>query len=427
MKKSLAFILSVLFAYNAYSQANITTNSINQGFSFTGNVTSAEAPLPRNWRLSKSSSVRTIPSYPFSPATKADTTTQFRGGSLLAANAPAGFYNFGVGDSTTATNRCIGFLADANNVKTCNMYFHIKNNNVSSNITSFSVDVFIRKFKNGTNADGFYLKMYYSRDGVNWTDAGIDLQENFTPDANDNGLTIVSTTPVTISKNGFINEVLTPGQQFFFCWSYSVISGTNTANAPALGIDAVLITPTVALPVTLLSFEAEKLAKKVQLQWNTATEINNEKFIVERSSNGKDFSYLTEVKGAGNSKEINNYTVVDERPLAGTSYYRLTQIDYDGKSEVFELVAINMNRSVLSMELGAGSGEQGVLWNIYAPFTEMATVQVHDLNGRLVHTEKIKLTEGYQQYTMPTLGLEKGMYVMSVVAGQDAIREKIRW
>ncbi len=435
MKKILVFFLSVFSVSAAYSQANITTNIINQSFSFTANPSASEAPLPRNWRLAKSNTVRTVNPYPVSPATKADTTTQFRGGSLMAANSPAGFYNFGVGDSITATNRAIGFLADATNVKTCNLYFHIKNNNATA-ITSFDVEFFTRKFKNGSNLAGFQIQMYFSYDGVNWTDAGTDFLVGTTADGNNNGFTV--TTAGLLISSGILSQTVLPNQQFYFAWSYSVVTGNSTDNAPAYGIDAINITPNVALPISLVKFEAEKLAEKVKLQWITATEINNQKFIIEKSNNGKDFTYLSEMKGAGNSKELNTYELIDSKPFAGTSYYRLTQIDFDGTSEQFEPVAINMKKEVLSMELGAGSEEQGagsweqgvmseegLLWTIYSPTAATGIFTITDMNGRTLFNDKILLKEGYQQYKVANTIIQHGVYVANLIVGKEATRQII--
>ncbi len=422
MKSIITISLFILFVQPAFSQANISTNLINQSFTFIPNPSASQAPLPRNWRLAKSNSVRTVNPYPASPASMADTTTQFRGGSLMAANSPAGFYNFGVGDSITASNRAIGFLADADHVRTCNLYFHVKNTGPTA-ITSFFVEFFTRKFKNGSSSAWFQIQMYYSRDGIHWTDAGADFLMGTSPDANNNGFTVNNTG--LFINSGNLNQTVLPNEEFYFAWSYSVVIGIFTANAPAYGIDAINITPNVALPISLVKFEAEKLAEKVKLQWVTASEVNNEKFIIERSSNGKDYEFLSEVRGAGNSKELNTYETVDAKPLKGTSYYRLTQVDFDGTSNAFDPIALNMNQGVLSVEPGAGSQVQGILWTIYTPSDVVADVLVHDLNGRLVYAEKIQLTEGYQSYTMPTLEFDKGMYVMSVVAGKNAIRKKL--
>ncbi len=421
MKTLVSIILSTILVSNVYSQANITTNTINQSFSFTANPSASEAPLPRNWRLAKSNTVRTVNPYPVSPATKADTTTQFRGGSLMAANSPAGFYNFGVGDSIAAANRALGFLADANNVKSCNLYFHIKNNGPTA-ITSFDIEIFSRKFKNGSNLAGFQIQMYYSFDGVNWTDAGSDFLMGTTADGNNNGFTI--TTAGLFINSGNLNQTVLPNQQFYFAWSYSVVTGTSTDNAPAYGIDAISIAPNVALPISLVKFEAEKVAEKVKVQWTTATEINNDKFIVERSADGKYFEYLTELSGAGTSKELNAYEVIDASPLKGTSYYRLTQIDLDGASETFAPVAVSGKQGVLSMEQGAKSGELGA-WSIYSPMNTEAILSVTDLNGKIIYTEKLFLKEGYQNHQFDLLNMEKGIYVVRLVTAKDAVTKKL--
>lgn len=428
MKTILGIILSVVLISDAYSQANLTTIQINQNFTFSANPSASEAPLPRNWRLAKSNAVRTVNPYPVSPATKADTTTQFRGGSLMAANSPAGFYNFGVGDSISSTNRAIGFLADANNVRTCNLYFHIKNAGTSP-IINFDVEFISRKFKNGTNLAGFQIQMYYSNDGVNWTDAGSDFLMGTAADGNNNGFTILAGS--TISSSGNVAQTILPNQEFYFAWSYSVTTGNNTDNAPAYGIDAIIIKPNIALPISLVKFEAEKLAEKVKLNWVTATEINNDKFIIERSANGKEFEFLSEISGAGNSKELNSYELVDASPLKGTSYYRLTQIDFNGSSETFAPIVVSRKQGVLSMEqraesgeLGAGSMEQGV-WSIYSPENTEATFTLTDLNGKVVYTEKINLVEGYQPYSFNTIQFNKGIYLARLATHLDVITKKL--
>jgi hypothetical protein len=428
MKFIFTFFSLLLLVSDSFSQANLTTNPINQSFSFAANPSASEAPLPRNWRLAKSNTVRTVNPYPVSPATKADTTTQFRGGSLMAASSPAGFYNFGVGDSILASNRALGFLADANNVKTCNLYFHIKNAGPTA-ITSFDVEFFTRKFKNGSNLAGFQIQMYYSFDGINWTDAGPDFLIGTTADGDNNGFTV--TTAGLLISSGNLNQTILPNQQFYFAWSYSVSAGSLTDNAPAYGIDAISITPNVALPISLVKFTADKVAEKVKIQWTTATEINNEKFIVEKSIDGENFEFLAEQLGAGNSKELNQYEIIDTKPYKGTSYYRLTQLDFDGRSESFAPVAVSGTQGALSMdlganskELGAGSIEQGV-WTIYSPTNTASEFSISDLNGRVVYAEKINLVEGYQSYKINYNQFNNGVYLVRLTTNTEVLTKKI--
>lgn len=96
------------------------------------------------------------------------------------------------------------------------------------------------------------------------------------------------------------------------------------------------------LPVEITSFTATlNNTGKVDLNWVTATETNNNFFTVERSDNAKDFTVLLTQQGAGNSTTPLQYHRVDANPLSGTSYYRLKQTDFDGKSKYVGLVAVS--------------------------------------------------------------------------------------
>jgi len=94
------------------------------------------------------------------------------------------------------------------------------------------------------------------------------------------------------------------------------------------------------LPIELLNFEATLENSIVRLHWTTASEFNNDHFIVERSANGIEFGAWTNVSGAGNSSTIREYEVLDSNPLNGRSYYRLIQVDYDGQSSQSEVVTV---------------------------------------------------------------------------------------
>ncbi|MDG1476444.1 MAG: GEVED domain-containing protein, partial [Vicingaceae bacterium] len=83
------------------------------------------------------------------------------------------------------------------------------------------------------------------------------------------------------------------------------------------------------LPIELIAFNAD-CNKKIELNWTTASEINNDYFTVERSLNGVDFEALTVISGAGNSNDIKKYSWIDESNSSEVSYYRLKQTDFDG-------------------------------------------------------------------------------------------------
>jgi surface protein len=97
------------------------------------------------------------------------------------------------------------------------------------------------------------------------------------------------------------------------------------------------------LPIELLYFNAEQNeSKHVDINWSTATEINNEYFTIERSKDGVQFEQLEEVPGAGYSTQMTTYTSKDTNPFNGISYYRLKQTDFEGKISYSDIKVVNI-------------------------------------------------------------------------------------
>lgn len=94
------------------------------------------------------------------------------------------------------------------------------------------------------------------------------------------------------------------------------------------------------LPVELTNFSAGSKANSVVLNWSTGSERDNDYFTVERSSDGSYFDVIATIKGAGTSSKANNYSYQDNNLPSGTYYYRLKQTDFDGDSEVFNVISV---------------------------------------------------------------------------------------
>ncbi len=94
------------------------------------------------------------------------------------------------------------------------------------------------------------------------------------------------------------------------------------------------------LPVELSMFDLYPIDNSALIEWETATEVNNDYFVVERSGDGENWIDIATIDGAGTSKTANYYEYEDMNPLNGTSYYRLRQVDFDGASETFSSKSI---------------------------------------------------------------------------------------
>jgi hypothetical protein len=103
------------------------------------------------------------------------------------------------------------------------------------------------------------------------------------------------------------------------------------------------ITP---LPIELVDFDGYSKDKVNKIYWVTASELNNDYFILERSEDGIHWSELTRRNGAGNSTTAITYDYTDENPFIMTTYYRLSQVDFDGVSEMFDIIAITNESQV---------------------------------------------------------------------------------
>ena len=85
------------------------------------------------------------------------------------------------------------------------------------------------------------------------------------------------------------------------------------------------------LPIELMVFNAKRNENVVDLSWTTASELNNDRFEILRSSNGIEFYQIGAVAGAGTYSQLSNYFYIDEYPVSGTNFYKLRQVDIDGR------------------------------------------------------------------------------------------------
>lgn len=151
------------------------------------------------------------------------------------------------------------------------------------------------------------------------------------------GTTAKMPTPQTSSTS--IHSV---GSAFYNTAAY-ISGGASSSNRFSMassdywGMVSILIKPTVALPVTWKSFTLKREGANVKANWVTASETNNDFFILQRSKDGVQFTDISKVKGAGNTTYDSEYSSNDEADIYSSFYYRVKQIDYDGKYDYSEI------------------------------------------------------------------------------------------
>lgn len=93
------------------------------------------------------------------------------------------------------------------------------------------------------------------------------------------------------------------------------------------------------LPVTMLVFTSVVNMNNVTLSWQTAAELNNSGFDIEKKTDkeGENWARISFVQGSGTTNEPRSYNYEDKKLKTGSYKYRLKQIDYNGSSEYFDL------------------------------------------------------------------------------------------
>jgi hypothetical protein len=169
------------------------------------------------------------------------------------------------------------------------------------------------------------------------------------------------------------------------------------------------------LPVTLLSFDAEVVGNAVLLSWNTASEINNDYFTIERSADASHFEKVGVVDGAGNSSLNHYYSLKDMQPLPGVSYYRLSQTDFNGTTEVFDPVPVSFSSSLSgSASLYPNPATQNTYLALNSLKEGKGWVRITDLSGRVLSQEQIVVAEGTRLFTLNLRDLAAGQYIVTV-------------
>lgn len=161
------------------------------------------------------------------------------------------------------------------------------------------------------------------------------------------------------------------------------------------------------LPVSLIAFNAVQSGDDVLLTWATATEQNNEKFVVQYSIDGIDFQPLAEVTGSGNSSVRNDYStlhVAIAKQGYNQVYYKLMQSDFDGTTKAvgnIQTVVFENTQKIIAFPVPAQQGQSVTILNAFA-----GVYKVFNTSGQLEFIGN----STRETLSIPTSKLAAGVY-----------------
>jgi hypothetical protein len=210
-------------------------------------------------------------------------------------------------------------------------------------------------------------------------------------------------------------------------WSLNgTCAGASTANATARnamnGFSVFTSGQSGApLPVELLTLTATLVNTGVSVDWETASEINNHHFDIERSRDGEQFEKIGEKAGGGNSTVNLYYTIYDPNPYTGINYYRLKQVDFDGTSKYSDKVYVVVHPEAGIVSVYPNPAQTDLWCDFYSEGTGKIQFEIMDVLGKTYFTQIQDAKKGLNEEVKFNISnLPQGVYFIRVKAADGS-------
>ncbi len=173
-------------------------------------------------------------------------------------------------------------------------------------------------------------------------------------------------------------------------------------------LDDISVVPELPLPITFTAFDVLAENNKVNLNWQTSSEMNTDYFTVEKSANGDNFEPIGEVAASGNSSNANTYQFIDYEPVSGVNYYRIKTTDLDNSIIYSEIKSVDYSTKFENINIFPNPCVNEL--NVNLPIDNPADVHIFNLSGQIIYTA----TNVSGLYTIRTDNLSAGVYIITI-------------
>jgi hypothetical protein len=187
----------------------------------------------------------------------------------------------------------------------------------------------------------------------------------------------------------------------------------------------------ISLPVELVTFEATDKDGIAEISWITASEINNDYYVVERSYDGVNFVEVERIYVNGNSYEQKTYSVFDLMTGSKVYYYRLLQVDIGGEktySRVVTFYSAPVQGVSMSLFPNPVSKHQNVIVHIdNNTFSTNATLSLLNVFGQVIFVSERQLIANAENsiHVDDFDSLSDGVYVVRVKIGNKQLEARL--
>ncbi len=171
------------------------------------------------------------------------------------------------------------------------------------------------------------------------------------------------------------------------------------------------------LPIELLSFTGKKQGDVNAIDWKTASEFNNDYFMLMKSKDGINFEDLYKVNGSLNSNSILSYSHIDNAPFDPISFYKLKQVDINGYYTFSNVISINNNSNSDQpelVELYPNPSSTVINIVVYSPEEGEIDLELIDMYGKTVSIERLKVKKGRDILNVDISKFANGVYASKI-------------
>lgn len=172
------------------------------------------------------------------------------------------------------------------------------------------------------------------------------------------------------------------------------------------------------LPVEFGSFNVSKAGTKAKISWTTVQELNSSYFVVERSTDSRNWKPLQQVAAAGNSSSVINYEYMDPNPAKGRNYYRIREVDANNLVKTTDIKALDF---VLVKAISFFPNPVVNQLIIQSGGVQIYSIRVVDSKGQVLIQNNVNQTNAQINLKQ----LKAGMYILQVFTNEGIVNEKI--
>jgi hypothetical protein len=172
--------------------------------------------------------------------------------------------------------------------------------------------------------------------------------------------------------------------------TYALAVTSATASTAANRFMIVFRTINAVLPVTITKLTAQARGAQNEVNWEVAQEINIEKYVIEKSNDGRAFVAAGEATVVGTNNAQNAYRWVDQQPFAGTTFYRLQIIERSGATRYTSIVKVSREKANAGVVVYPNPVRgQSIQIQLSGMPSGDYQVQIIGMNGQLIHTDRL--------------------------------------